>query len=85
MKLLLFLSAFLSALAGVVSGGGQSLVPVALSRPVENAGAARQSAVAVRALPVAAPSSSSRRVTSVAPLVFGIAPFWPLYASRRRE
>ncbi|MFA5988633.1 MAG: hypothetical protein WC803_03370 [Sphingomonas sp.] len=85
MKLLLFLSAFLSALAGVVSGGGQSLVPVALSRPVENTGAAGQSAVAVRALPVAAQPSPSRRVVSAAPLVFGIAPLWPLYASRRRE
>ena len=83
-KLLLLLSALLSALGGGTTSARASLTPAAVSRAVAQETAERATRVAFAAR--AAVARPMRRAEPTTPLVaWRLVPAMPLFASRRRE
>ncbi len=85
-KLLIFFSALISALAGVVSGTVDSVAPVVVSQPsVQPAAVFQAKAASVRFDRVRGPWPNAAVGGVARHAAVPVAPAFPLYASRRRE
>lgn len=85
MRLLLFLSAILSALAGAVTGGRAASPPAGFSRLAEPVTIAARVVAAAPLRPICTTRGPATATRSLGHLPFALAPCEPVYASRRRE
>lgn len=83
-KLLLLLSAMLSALTGVGAGARPAPVAVACARAAENAASVRRTAPVVTAVPTATLPVLAALLT-ISGATWRLAAAAPLFLSRRRE